>query len=113
MRLVVYGTLKKGGALHKNMELVNAKFIKEAELKDHRMHDMGWYPAIVESPGDKVKVEIYEIPDESLSVFDRVEGYPTLYQRKETELGVVYYMDNDIDDKYHPIIHDGNWKVNK
>lgn len=112
MRLVVYGTLKRGGALHGHMENVKAKFIEESSLEGFRMHNMGWYPAIMEHPGSKVKVEVYEIPDESLtSTFDRVEGYPGLYQRKETNLGMVYYMDRELDELEYPVIEDGNWKV--
>ena len=111
MRLVVYGTLKKGGALHRHMENANAKFIEESSLKGYRMHDMGWYPAIVEHPDSEVKVEVYEIPKSELPRFDAVEGYPSLYQRKETELGTVYYMDRELDERTHPIIEDGNWKI--
>ena len=32
MRVLVYGTLKRGGTLHRNMEDINANFIKEVVI---------------------------------------------------------------------------------
>lgn len=113
IRVVVYGTLKKGGALHNNMKFVNAEFVEATKLKGWRMHNMGWYPAIVHDPENEVSVEVYEIDKDKLNVLDKVEGYPALYKRMETDLGFVYYMDEDLDRQTYPVIEDGIWKINK
>lgn len=113
MKVVVYGTLKKDGKLHHNMERINAIFVKEAILKDHEMYNLGWFPAIIEAKGSNVKVEVYEIEEDKLDVLDFIEGYPNLYQRKETEFGQVYYMADPIVVYGCKKVLDGNWDVNK
>lgn len=113
MRVIVYGTLKRGGRLHRNMEAIHAHFIREDVLENYEMYNLGSFPAIIEKQGKEVKVEVYEIDKLGLNRLDRIEGYPYLYQRKETKHGLVYYM-ADSDAVYGAkLIEDGNWEVNK
>jgi len=111
MKIAVYGTLKKGGNLDSNMYHIGAQFIESARLNGFSMYNMGWYPAIINDPLGSITVEVYEIDENGLAHLDTVEGYPSLYQRKETELGLIYYMEDKsrIQDKKQ--IEDGNWKV--
>ena len=113
IRLFVYGTLKRGGALHRHMEDFG-KFIGNNSLKGFKMVNIGWFPAIYETGNeeDVVHGETYEIDEDNLKVFDAVEGYPSLYNRKETEHGIVYFMENKNNElaKYRPI-KDGNFNV--
>ena len=111
MKVAVYGTLKRGGRLHTNMELIKAKFIEEVEIDGFEMFHLGGYPAIVEKKGESVQAEVFEIDDAGLSRLDRVEGYPTLYQRKMTPHGWVYFMETRDFIGDSPKIEDGNWKV--
>lgn len=110
-RVAVYGTLKKGGALHGNMEAINAKFIKEATIKNQGMYNVGWYPAVIDEEGKTIKVEVYEVDDYGLSILDGVEGYPGLYQRKETPEGWLYYFKNPTRVDSLKEVENGNWPV--
>jgi len=112
INVVVYGTLKKGFALHGNMKAIGAKFLKEAKLNGFKMYDYsGWFPAVVKSDSEEdfVNVEVYETNDEGLKRLDSVEGYPSLYQRTKTEEGWMYTMDPD-KVKGKNLIETGNWK---
>jgi gamma-glutamylcyclotransferase (GGCT)/AIG2-like uncharacterized protein YtfP len=111
MRVAVYGTLKRGGRLHGNMEAIKAKFIEEVDLKGFEMYHLGGYPAIIEKKDGVIKAEVFEIDEIGLSRLDRVEGYPHLYQRQLTEHGFVYFMQNKAYVAHAPVIEDGNWKV--
>jgi len=76
MKLFVYGTLKG------SVQYLTGKFLETATLKQHDMYrsGVGEFPFI--TPGDgEIKGEVYEII--SLGIFDRIEGYPELYDRKE------------------------------
>jgi len=114
-KVFVYGTLKKGGALHGN--LAKSKFIGEAELSGFEMYNVGgWFPAIikVDDKDSKVKGEVYEVDDTTATRLDSVEGYPDLYQKEETEHGIVYFMeDAEKVRKNHQRIDDNFWNVHK
>ena len=111
MKVLVYGTLKQGGRLYPHMQSINAEFKEEVELKDHAMFNLGWFPTIIESPGDSIKGEVYEIDENGLRILDGVEGYPLLYQRKQTEHGFVYYMKDQSIVYEKDKIESGNWEV--
>lgn len=111
INLVVYGTLKKGGALHGRLISIGAEFIKEAKLPGFKMYNVGWYPAIIDDDSGSIHVEVYKIPESSLRVIDSVEGYPHLYQRKETKLGHIYFMEDKNRVSTYKEITDGNWDV--
>lgn len=110
-KVAVYGTLKRGGALHNYMNAIGAKFIKEATIMDHAMYNVGWYPAVITHLGTQIHVEVYEINAEGLSILDQVEGYPSLYQRKETEEGWLYYFKNPTKVDGLKEIENGNWPI--
>ena len=111
-KVFVYGTLKKGGALHGHLE--NAKFVKEEELSGFEMFNVGWFPAIVKTDNkdSKVKGEVYEVDDNLMSTLDMVEGYPDLYQKEETEHGFVYFMQNvEKVKELYPRVKNNDWDV--
>lgn len=112
MRLAVYGTLREGGTLNGNMKAVGAKFIEKTTLKGYKMYDTGWFPAVFKTNDDKdeIVIESYEIPEESLTgTFDRVEGYPHLYNREETPKGWIYFMEDQKRIKDYAPIKSGDW----
>lgn len=113
MKVAVYGTLKKGGRLHMHMQSIEASFIEDAVLKDHQMYNLGWFPAIIEKEGSKINVEVYDVDENGLRRLDGIEGYPHLYQRKDTEHGLVYYMQDPDSVVGAELIEDGNWDTNK
>ena len=74
MKVVVYGTLKKGGRLHRYMG--TSKFLIDVAVTGFKMYDTGFgYPFIVEgAEEDKVWGEKYEIDDNTLKTLDMIEG---------------------------------------
>lgn len=88
MKLFVYGTLKRGYGNHRLMH--GAKFLGEAIIEGHVIHDFGGCPGI--RPAEKkyhVSGELYEITEDMLPRLDRLEGhYPnspedSVYRRTE------------------------------
>ena len=85
MLVFVYGTLLKGLSNH-NSYLSQAKFYSEAVLSDYALYDLGAFPGIKISIGDKVKGEIYTINPEILRRLNVLEGEGSLYILKTVEV---------------------------
>jgi gamma-glutamylcyclotransferase (GGCT)/AIG2-like uncharacterized protein YtfP len=108
MKIAVYGSLKKGFHNHALLERNGATKVSTERINGFIMHSMGFFPAIV--PGDgEVTVEVYEAPDSAMPSLDRLEGYPSLYDRKEVSTSVgpawIYFMQNN----EGPIVQGGCW----
>lgn len=116
--LFVYGTLKRG--FHNHVCLGdNATYLGEAVLQGYQMFHLGGFPAIAKGEGEVIG-EVYEIDDASFKRCDRLEGYPSFYNRSQVE--VIY--DNDAGEEremtawvYHfdkapksRLIKDGIWR---
>lgn len=100
MKVFVYGTMKKGGALHKSY-MTNSKLLGEAVLPGFWMLSLGPYPALVrtDNPNTKVKGEVYEMPElewKSLENMEANAGYDTYMVQPEGtkgETAVFVYLD--------------------
>ena len=94
--LAVYGTLKRGQYNHAVIEQ-DASYVGVASLPGWRMYSLGAFPVIVPAePDQAVFVEIFAVSD--LVATDRLEGFPSFYNRKKVETHVgdawVYYMES-------------------
>lgn len=80
--VAVYGSLRKG--LHNHSLLENAKLLSTETTGNFRMYSMGGFPYIrpVESPYD-ITIEVYSVDDHEFANLDRLEGYPSFYDRKQ------------------------------
>ena len=101
VNLIVYGTLMRG---EPNSHLCrNAMFISPCEIKG-TLYDTGWgFPAFVPVGKGTVKAEFVVLPESDWPAIDRLESYPTLYDRRKigarlpngsVEIGWVYIMNN-------------------
>lgn len=109
--VAVYGTLREGFYNHRLLE--SAIYMGETIVKGFVMFSInGWYPGINEGNGNIV-VEIYEITDDDMANnLDRLEGYPSMYNRKqiETEYGKVWiYIFNRKHEEYQRVAG-GDWR---
>lgn len=98
-RLFVYGSLKRGLQNPIERFVPDAKFVSDAELQDFSLHKVSWFPGIVESKGDKVIGEVYEIPQAEFVKLDRYESAPHLFKRQivSTSIGDTWvYVYNGI-----------------
>lgn len=117
IRVMVYGTLKRGHGNHRALE--GAEFLgREVIHGDFTMLDMGWYPGVVRAKvGDsegRVVGEVYRVNEDHLFTMDLIEGHPTFYERirvktrwKNTWL---YTLPADYAKSRPTIIADGLWK---
>jgi gamma-glutamylcyclotransferase (GGCT)/AIG2-like uncharacterized protein YtfP len=80
-RVFVYGTLKKGFALHGHLQKKDVEFLGEAVLEGADLVSVGWYPGVV--PGDgQVYGELYGVSENTLRTLDMAEGSPFLFKRE-------------------------------
>jgi gamma-glutamylaminecyclotransferase len=77
--VAVYGSLKKG--FHNHRLLEKSRHVGNGVVWDWQMFSVGSYPMIAKGLG-KVYVEIYEVDGATFSNLDRLEGYPSYYNRK-------------------------------
>lgn len=88
-RVAVYGTLKKNPSNH--VFLAGQTYLGEADLTSIVLYDLGWYPAAKLRQSQGVRVEVYEISDETLALLNRLEGFQAsapetgLYRRVQLE----------------------------
>lgn len=87
-RVFVYGTLRRGGSNHFRME--GGAFLGEATVRG-RLYKIDWYPGLVlDSLGDPIPGEIFEVGPEQLAALDEFEGVSAAevesseYRRVET-----------------------------
>lgn len=93
MRILVYGTLKKGYGNH--IYLNGAEFIGEKVLPGYKLYNAG-FPVAAPSPGDSIIGEEYEIdPEKHLFGLDRLEGNGHMYHRTEEDGLSLYVGDRD------------------
>lgn len=79
MLVFVYGTLKRGGALHQHMK--GARFIGEDVVAKCDLFMLEWFPGVVRG-SSQVHGEVYEIDDKILELLDYVEDEGTLTKRE-------------------------------
>lgn len=122
-RFFVYGSLKRGG--WSNGLLKDCLFIKEAKVEGYKMVSLGSFPGAIPTgdPGDVIYGEIFEagadVEDRVQASLDRLEGYPSFYNRAE-----VWVSDLDNENNKHeaimymltspryftfPVVEGGNW----
>lgn len=81
MFVFVYGTLKRGGALH-HYHMKGARFVAEDVVLNCTLYMLEWYPAVIHGGKENVSGEVYEISKAQLQKMDVVEGEGTLYKRE-------------------------------
>lgn len=80
--VAVYGSLLNGLGNHGYLR--TARFIAHDEVGGLAMFDLGPFPACAGGRyTDRVKVEVYEVDDETLRGLDQLEGHPHFYTRDE------------------------------
>jgi gamma-glutamylcyclotransferase (GGCT)/AIG2-like uncharacterized protein YtfP len=93
--LFVYGTLRRGFALHHHLRGMGAEFVAAGEVQAE-LFDLGKFPGARKSahPGKRVQGELYRLrrAANALKVLDQVEGFSpqnpekSLFQRATTEV---------------------------
>lgn len=111
--VAVYGTLRKGQGNHILMDAPSTKFIGKGQtIEPAVMISTGGFPILDFASAQheenvhlstSVTVEVYEVDDETLVRLDRLEGYPSWYNRTERPMlmengdevkAFIYYQDH-------------------
>ena len=122
MKIFVYGSLRRGmhNDIHRFFERTEAEaeYLGTTVVKG-KMYSLGAFPYITEPfpydrQGEVVLGEVYEIKSSRvklLKALDRLEGYPSFYNRKmvSTALGEVwvYFIPNRTE--VSPQVPNGDW----
>jgi gamma-glutamylcyclotransferase (GGCT)/AIG2-like uncharacterized protein YtfP len=95
--LFVYGTLRRGFALHHHLKRMGAEFVATGNVQAE-LFDLGKFPGARKSaqPGKIVAGEVYRLrhAENALKVLDQVEGFSpqtpqkSLFQRATTEVAL-------------------------
>lgn len=112
MKVLVYGSLRKGFGNHYLLE--NSRFLGEVKTGPHyTMYSFGGFPALSLNGDTTIVGEVYEVDEETMARLDRLEGYPNFYDRVliPTEYGEAWmYFIHDIDREALPVVESGDWK---
>jgi gamma-glutamylaminecyclotransferase len=93
--LFVYGTLRRGFALHHHLRRMGAEFVATGQVQAE-LYDLGKFPGARKSikPGKVLAGEVYRLrqAEKALKVLDRVQGFApqtaekSLFRRATTEV---------------------------
>jgi len=109
----VYGTLRKGQPNRPVMEPYLVADLGEGQIRG-AMNDLGPFPAVTLEEDGVVTGEWVRVTDEGLARLDRLEGYPSFYDRaivSDTANGLrgwVYCMEKRKVDGYERV-ESGDW----
>ena len=97
VKVFVYGTLKQGYGNHCLLE--DSTFLGKCTTEpEFTLHSLYAFPAVLPFGNTAIKGEVYEVDDKTFKRLDRLEGYPSLYERIQipTEYGDawIYVMDS-------------------
>ncbi len=113
-KVAVYGSLLK--SLHNHHILGDSELLGTDKINGFSMYSLGSFPFITPDETDtKVDIEVYEVNASVFSALDRLEGYPSFYDRKEvdTEHGKcwIYFMEDTAGYNTEIKVSDGDWKT--
>lgn len=99
--LFVYGSLRQGLGNHHFLRDENVSYLGNFVTEpEWTMYSLGGFPALVDEGTTAITGELYAVPEAVYASIERLEGYPTFYQRKSLttphgEAEVYYITDLD------------------
>jgi gamma-glutamylcyclotransferase (GGCT)/AIG2-like uncharacterized protein YtfP len=109
--LFVYGSLRPN-EVASLLEDPDTDYLGQAEIYG-TLHDLGWYPGVTLGGNSTVHGDLFRIKTDTLSKrLDAYEGYPSLFDRKQTETTeglpvFVYTYNYDVYDDI--VVESGDW----
>jgi gamma-glutamylaminecyclotransferase len=117
MKIVVYGSLRKGFGNHRLLE--GSTFLGNVlTAPSYTMIGLGGFPGVIALGSTAIKGEMYEVDDETLRDLDRLESHPDWYCRTPIEVtdehnnridAAMYLLPANWLDGNHHIIKSGDW----
>ena len=116
-KIAVYGSLRQGFGNHRLIE--HCKLLSTEVVNiPYKMISLGGFPGLVPSDKDyEITIEIYEVDDSAYKSVERLEGYPSFYNKAiiGTTLGEIeIYVLNDPERYYRgATVESGDWTAYK
>lgn len=113
-KVAVYGSLREG--LHNHRVLGGSECLGTDKLKGFSMFSLGSFPFITpeEEESPEIAVEVYEVNESVFASLDRLEGYPSFYDRKEVDTihgkCWIYFIEETDERRKDSKIESGDWK---
>lgn len=114
--VAVYGSLRKGMGNHLLIQREEGTLLSTERVSGWEMYSYGGFPFIrpADNPSDEITIEVYAMPVTAMRALDRLEGYPSFYDRKlvQTSKGQawIYFIDQPSNGR--PVA-DGDWVAYK
>lgn len=110
MLVAVYGSLRKGLGNHRVISQDSTHELLSTErIGGWEMYSYGGFPYISQGEGE-ITIEVYKVDDKTLVPLDRLEGYPSFYNRMQVEtsqgLAWIYYINQGSNNR--PVLS-GDW----
>jgi gamma-glutamylaminecyclotransferase len=101
VRVFVYGTLKRGYGNNPILLSSGGRYLHNGVLVGARIYDLGYYPGVklTQDEGERVKGELWEVPEKGMAHLDRLEGVPYLYHRS-----IVSIYSPEMDSTTFPVV---------
>ncbi len=84
-KIFVYGTLRRGFALHSELKKTGARYLGKGQILGS-LFDLGEYPGAIRGSGSEGNIdgELYELqsPEEQLAILDEIEEFDPQSPRK-------------------------------
>lgn len=120
--LFVYGSLRQGMGNHKVIK-EGTYLGKDAIAGPVEMLDWGAYPAVIWDDSKYGKLEgravgeVYEVNDDTYKAVERLEGYPSFYNRMDVDTvygeAEMYIIPKDHYHAASPKVDSGDWVAHK
>lgn len=124
--VAVYGSLRQGLGNHRLLENDGVNFLGNGEtLSNATMISMGAFPAITQPSAEggnyPIRVEVYEVDEPTFQSLERLEGYPTFYDREEVQVVMsdkttikanIYFIARCDERNVSNILDHGDWVAN-
>lgn len=116
--LACYGTLRKDMEQAWRHERSGARYLGTGATEEpyNLFQASSWFPSISlkhNSNGKPVVVDLYEVDEDKLPIYDQLEGYPGFYSRSHIPVIVdgnrVTALIYHLDEVTGPVIESGDW----
>jgi gamma-glutamylcyclotransferase (GGCT)/AIG2-like uncharacterized protein YtfP len=112
-KIAVYGSLRKGFGNHRlidHCELLSTEVVKIP----YKMVSLFGFPGLLpDNKENNITIEVYEVDDETYRRVERLESYPTFYDKRiiNTTLGEmeVYVLADPSRYQNAPLVESGDW----
>lgn len=109
--VAVYGSLRKGMGNHGLLDNDESVLLSTEQIPGFEMYSYGAYPFIRPADTEQpITIEVYAVSSSVMQRLDRLEGYPSFYNRKlvQTSKGQawIYFIDQPGNNR--PVQH-GDW----